>query len=94
MFSSLRINNFFHFFFSKQFDYIFTLVLLLLQEYNVYHYVLIKSLRNVVNHVELRRPQTDKVICRNCFHLCSASNYSNRHAICIKLETATSEMPP
>ena len=46
---------------SKQFDYIFTLVLLLLQEDNVYHYVLIKSLRNVVNHVELRRSRTDKV---------------------------------
>ena len=78
---------------SKKSEFEFVVDLLLLQENSVYHYVLIKNLLNVVNHVKQRRPQSDDVICRNCFHICSASKYTTHYASCMKFEAATIEMP-
>ena len=67
--------------------------LLLLQEDDVYHYVLIKNLLNLVNHVRQRRPRTGDLICRNCFHICTPIKYEKHRGNCCKFEPAAIEMP-
>ena len=78
---------------SKRTDHGFTMDLLLLQEDDVYHYVLIKNLLNLVNHVRQRRPRTGDLICRNCFHICTPINYEKHRGNCCKFEPAAIEMP-
>ena len=78
---------------SKQNDIDFKMDLLLLQEDQLYHYVLIKNLLNLVNHVRQRRHRTGDLICRNCFHICTPINYERHRASCLKFEPAAIEMP-
>ena len=76
--NSVQVNTFryekkqlFYLRLAKRTDNGFTMDLLLLQEDDVYHYVLIKNLLNIVNHVRQRRPRPRDFICRNCFHNCT-----------------------
>ena len=78
---------------SQRSDIDFRMDLLLLQDDNVYHYVLIKNLLNLVNHIKQRRPRTSDIICRNCFHVCTLINFDKHMATCLKNEPAVIEMP-
>ena len=78
---------------SKRTDIDFIMDLLLLQDDNVYHYVLIKKLLNLVNHVKQRRQRFGDVICRNCFHVCTQVIFEKHQASCLKFEPAAIEMP-
>ena len=78
---------------SKNYDFEFTLDVLLLQDDQIYHYVFITNILSLVNHIKQRRPRSDDKLCRNCFHICSQESYINHHNNCVKFEAAAIEMP-
>ena len=78
---------------SKNYDFEFTLDLLLLQDDQIYHYVFITNILSLVNHIKQRRPRSDDKLCPNCFHICSQESYINHHNNCVKFEAAAIEMP-
>ena len=77
---------------SKNYNFEFTLELLLLQDDQIYRYIFITNILSLVNHIKQKRPRSDDKLRRNCFHICSQESYINNHNNYVKLEAAATEM--
>ena len=62
---------------SKNYDFEFTLDLLLLQDDQIYHYAFITNILSLVNHIKQRRPRSDDKLCRNFSHLLTGKLYQS-----------------
>ena len=79
--------------FSRE-DSTFNVDLLLVDDGQEYHYVLILDLLRRVNLIKGTTSLFQRVLCRNCFHICTDENVYKRHQIsCLHHEPAVVKMP-
>ena len=68
--------------------------LLLVDDGQEYHYILILDLLRLVNLVKGTTSFCQRVLCRNCFHVCTNDNTYKRHQVsCLQHEPAVVKMP-
>ena len=68
--------------------------LLLVDDGQEYHYILILDLLRLVSLVKGTTTLTHRVLCRNCFHVCMNESTYKRHRIsCLQHEPAVVKMP-
>ena len=68
--------------------------LLLVDDGQEYHYILIQDLLRLVNLVKGTTTLQHRVLCRNCFHVCTNGNTYKRHQVsCLQHEPAVVKMP-
>ena len=68
--------------------------LLLVDDGQEYHYILILDLLRLVRLVKGTTTLTHRVLCRNCFHVCMNESTYKRHQIsCLQHEPAVVKMP-
>ena len=79
---------------SKGKPFPFVLDLLLLQNENTYHYVLIINLKKLVAKVKGREYRDRSELCCNCFHVCSSVGLLTSHQkICLENKSVQITMP-
>ena len=68
--------------------------LLLLNDGEKFHYVLITNLMNLVSFITKRTAKSSDKLCRNCFYICSSAEVLERHSkTCLHNEPAVVRMP-
>ena len=76
-------------------DNTFNVDLLLVDDGQEYHYVLILDLLRLVNLIKGTTSLFQRVLCRNCFHICTDETVYKRHQVsCLHHEPAVVKMPP
>ena len=79
---------------SKGKEFSFVLDLLLLQNEQTYHYVLIINLIKSIAKVKGREYRDRNELCRNCFHVCSSLELLTPHQkVCLENESVQITMP-
>ena len=72
----------------------FEIDLLLVDDGQEYHYILIQDLLRLVSLVKGTTSLQHRVLCRNCFHVCTNGNTYKRHQVsCLQHEPAVVKMP-